>query len=555
MDRGPYRGAPRGSRDDRRGFGARDDRNRGGRYREGAAGGRRDRRDRDDRPRRYFDDRRAEDRGSRDRKARPFTREGSRDREEARGIRARYGRAEAKPEPARDEPPPVPADITPKDLDKEVRERLSTLPKSLANLVAVHLVAAERALAEDDPDLAYEHAKVARRFGSRVGVVREAAGIAAYRAGRYAEALNDLRAARRLMGTDDLLPLLADCERGLGRPERALEVIRSAEPERLGRAVRIELAIVESGARRDLGQKEAAVVTLQRLPELRDPEPHPWSARLAFAYADALADAGKTEAAIQWFGRAMMFDEYGETDAALRYAELTGNDVPTTEIEDIEEDYADLEAEEHDEPADRPAAAGQEAAETPGGEPHGDAASAGQGGPEDASGRGDDAAADAARPDRPADDREHTTGQSRERHEPGDATAETPVAGPGDAEPPAPSGDAAGAAPRADAAARAGGPEPDATGEAVRGPGADAPSAPAEPGAAEQAGEPGRVAETGGAADPSREVVAGNGPDASVNGTADDAAPDGAVGPAAVSPPEVAGDEAAAAPAPARDET
>ncbi|WP_259401667.1 hypothetical protein [Microbispora sp. H13382] len=208
------------------------------------------------------------------------------------------------------------------------------MPNDLADLVASHLVAAARALTAEEPDRAYEHAKVARRFAGRIGVVREATGIAAYHAGQYAEALGDLRAARRITGSDEYLPIMADCERGLGRPERALDLVRSREAERLDRAGRIELAIVESGARRDLGQHDAAVITLQRVPELRDPQPKPWSARLAFAYADALADAGHEEAATDWFARAMAFDEDGETDAADRYAELTG-----ALIEDLEEDH------------------------------------------------------------------------------------------------------------------------------------------------------------------------------------------------------------------------
>ncbi|MEU4724989.1 hypothetical protein AB0G06_35735 [Nonomuraea dietziae] len=199
-----------------------------------------------------------------------------------------------------------------------------------------HLVAAERALVEDDTDRAHEHTKVARRFAARIGVVREAAGIVAYRAGNFSEALSDLRAARRMTGSDAYLPIMADCERGMGRPERALDLVRSPEAERLDRAGRIELAIVESGARRDLGQNDAAVITLQRLPELRDTNARPWSARLAFAYADALADAGHQDAATDWFARAMAFDEDGETDAAERYAELTG-----AVIEDIEEDFED----------------------------------------------------------------------------------------------------------------------------------------------------------------------------------------------------------------------
>ncbi|WP_406313823.1 hypothetical protein OHA77_36690 [Streptosporangium sp. NBC_01639] len=204
-------------------------------------------------------------------------------------------------------------------------------------------MAAERALGEDDAEQAYEHTKVARRFAARIGVIREAVGTAAYRAGHFAEALSDLRAARRMTGSDAFLPIMADCERGLGRPERALDLVRSKEAERLDRIGKIELAIVESGARRDLGQKDAAVITLQRLPELRDTRPQPWSARLAFAYADALADAGHEEPATEWFGRAVDFDEEGETDAAERYAELTG-----TLIEDLEEDEDENENEDED---------------------------------------------------------------------------------------------------------------------------------------------------------------------------------------------------------------
>ena len=207
-------------------------------------------------------------------------------------------------------------------------------------------MAAERALGDGNAEEAYEHTKVARRFAARIGVIREAVGIAAYHSGHFAEALSDLRAARRMTGSDSFLPVMADCERGLGRPERALDLVRSKEAEHLDRLGKIELAIVESGARRDLGQKDAAVITLQRLPELRDTRPQPWSARLAFAYADALADAGHEGPATEWFGRAMAFDEDGETDAAERYAELTG-----TVIEDLEEDEDD-ESDESDEAVD-----------------------------------------------------------------------------------------------------------------------------------------------------------------------------------------------------------
>ncbi|WP_243718469.1 hypothetical protein [Actinomadura sp. KC06] len=194
-------------------------------------------------------------------------------------------------------------------------------------------------LAEDEPERAYKHARAARRLASRVGVVREAAGIAAYHAGEWAEALAELRAARRLStGDDAYLPLMADCERGLGRPERALDLIKSPEAKKLDPMGRIELRIVESGVRRDLGQHDAAVVTLQ-IPELRDRRLRPWSVRLFYAYADALAEAGREGEAADWFARAAAADRDGETDAAERYAELDGlHIVDTDEPESAEPD-------------------------------------------------------------------------------------------------------------------------------------------------------------------------------------------------------------------------
>ncbi|MFG2001072.1 hypothetical protein ACGFNU_18195 [Spirillospora sp. NPDC048911] len=224
----------------------------------------------------------------------------------------------------------LPEDVTGEELDADARVELRTLPKDLAERVARRLVMAGR-LAEEDPEAAYKHAREARRLASRVGLVREAAGLAAYRAGEWAEALAELRAARRLStGDDAYLPVMADCERGLGRPERALDLIKSAEAKNLDQTGRIELRIVESGARRDLGQYDAAVVTLQ-IPELKDRRLRPWSARLFYAYADALAEAGRMEDASDWFARAAAADRDDETDAAERYAEIEGLDILDTE--------------------------------------------------------------------------------------------------------------------------------------------------------------------------------------------------------------------------------
>lgn len=198
--------------------------------------------------------------------------------------------------------------------------------------MARRLVAASLA---EDPGQAYAYAQEARQLAARVGVVRETCGIAAYRAGEWADALAELRTARRLTGRASYLPMMADCERALGRLDRALALVRDPAAERADRATQLELKIVESGIRRDQGRPEAAVVTLQ-VPELTGGPVRPWSARLFYAYADALLEAGRQDEARDWFARAAAADRAGETDAGERLEELD----PVL-FEDLDEDLAE----------------------------------------------------------------------------------------------------------------------------------------------------------------------------------------------------------------------
>ena len=213
--------------------------------------------------------------------------------------------------------------------------------------MARRLVAASLA---EDPETGYQLAQEARRLAARVGIVRETAGIAAYRAGHWAEALTELRAARRLTGRTGYLPMMADAERALGRLDRALALLAEPQAGPVDRATQIELLIVESGIRRDQGLPEAAVVTLQ-VPELTDGRLRPWSARLFYAYADALLEAGRTEEARGWFGRAAHADRDEETDAAERY-----DDLDDVVIDDLEEDATeDDDSEDADDPEENTA--------------------------------------------------------------------------------------------------------------------------------------------------------------------------------------------------------
>ena len=159
----------------------------------------------------------------------------------------------------------------------------------------------------------------------RLAVTREAAGITAYRAGDYAAALAELRAVRRMTGDPAHLPVMADAERGLGRPDRALALARDPEVRRLDTASRVEIAIVASGARRDRGEFEAAVVGLQGA-ALESTQLQPWTPRLWYAYADALLDAGRREEALRWFESVAAIDDAGETDADERARGLSTDD-------------------------------------------------------------------------------------------------------------------------------------------------------------------------------------------------------------------------------------
>lgn len=196
------------------------------------------------------------------------------------------------------------------------------LPEKLAARVARHLVAAGQLL-DEDPKTAYQHTLAARARAARVAVVREACGEAAYAAGEFAEALSELRAAKRMNGAIDYLPVMADCERALGRPEKALALAKSPAVENLPDDLKAEMTIVEAGARRDMGEFDAAVRTLENAP-LRSQSRADWVVRLRYAYADTLLAAGRRVEAVEWFHRTEAIDGEGVTDAAERVAELEG---------------------------------------------------------------------------------------------------------------------------------------------------------------------------------------------------------------------------------------
>ena len=255
-------------------------------------------------------------RSSDDRRPSGDRRSSTQGRPERRQERRPRTEAERTADQERYDGPPLPEDVTGKELDRSVTAQLKGLPEKLASRVARHLAAAG-SLIDEDPETAYQHALAARARASRIAVVREATGEAAYAAGHYAEALAELRAAKRMNGATDYLPIMADCHRALGQPEQALKLAKSPGVANFASEAKAEMTIVEAGARRDMGQLDAALRTLEQAP-LSSKSRSSWVVRLRYAYADTLEAAGREQDALTWFHRTDAIDADETTDAAAR---------------------------------------------------------------------------------------------------------------------------------------------------------------------------------------------------------------------------------------------
>ena len=234
----------------------------------------------------------------------------------------------------------MPAGLDARLLPRQVRAELRSLPRELADIVAAHLVAAGQ-LVDEQPDLAYAHAEAARRRAARLPIVREAAAETAYAAGKYDVALGEFRALRRMTGTLDFLPAMADCERALGRPQAALRLAQELRRSRSDVALQAEMVMVEAGARTDLGQRAEALRLLSTAVAAfaaTGRASQAALARLRYAYADALLAEGRQVEAHRWFGAAADLDVEGVTDARERADELDGLVIDFDPDDDVPDD-------------------------------------------------------------------------------------------------------------------------------------------------------------------------------------------------------------------------
>ncbi len=238
---------------------------------------------------------------------------------------------------ARHNDPEIPDEVEPKDLDKGARAELKTLTKENSDFVARHLVMAGM-LIDENPELAHQHALSAARKGGRVGIVRETVGLTAYATGDFTLALRELRTFRRITGLNDQVPVMVDCERGLGRPKEALELGRSVDRSTLDSETQVELAIAMSGARLDLGDDEQALVELE-IPQLDKNTAFRYSPHLYRAYAEVLTGLGRNDEAADWIARAEVAEEaFGIDEDGFPLSDDDDLDIEIVELIDEEEE-------------------------------------------------------------------------------------------------------------------------------------------------------------------------------------------------------------------------
>lgn len=233
---------------------------------------------------------------------------GGDDRKKPAGTERRSGGRDERPDwqtrvsqPVREDAPKspmIPDEITDQDLELGIRVQLKTLTAENAEMTARHL-AMVSLLHDQDPELAHQHALAAARRAGRIAIVRETLGITAYQVGDYGLAIRELTTYRRLSGSNDQLPVMVDCERGLGRPQKALELGRSVDRNTLQPSVRVNLAIAMSGARLDLDETDLALAELE-IPELDPTKVFEFSTNLFRAYANTLIIGNRESEAKRW---------------------------------------------------------------------------------------------------------------------------------------------------------------------------------------------------------------------------------------------------------------
>ena len=225
----------------------------------------------------------------------------------------------------RHRPPPARAvresKYEPVHLPDDVVKELHTTARPGKGEILVKVFAdATSAFAAGDLPEAIRLGEQSKHIALRSAVVRELLGLAYYQAGDFKNAAKELGTFRRISGSIEQNPVIADCYRAGGRPERALELCDEMEPGRVDAAVYYEGQIVAAGALNDMGRIDEAIARLEGL-DLRPAVAESHHARVWYMLADLLEQRGRFSQASSWFEAVVAADPDG-TDAAERLEKL-----------------------------------------------------------------------------------------------------------------------------------------------------------------------------------------------------------------------------------------
>ena len=209
------------------------------------------------------------------------------------------------------------------DLPRGVLEevRRSTRPSAQPDTIA-RLSRAIELLDRDDPGAAAAEAEKAKRLSSRSSSVREVMGLALYGAGRWPEALAELKAYKRMTGRADQNHLIADCLRAVGKPAEVVPLADEAlRDKRVPNEVKAEAVIVAASALADQGRFAEALAFLGRA-RTREDVAEPYTLRLWYVKGDILERAGRPDEAAREFRKIIRHD-VAAFDTAERLAQLS----------------------------------------------------------------------------------------------------------------------------------------------------------------------------------------------------------------------------------------
>jgi tetratricopeptide (TPR) repeat protein len=209
----------------------------------------------------------------------------------------------------------------PVHLSDEITKELHATARPGKGEILVQVFAnAVAAFMADDYDEAIRLGEQAKHIALRSIAAREFLGLAYYHSGRWNEAARELSAFRRISGSTEQNPVLADCYRAMKKPQRAVELCDEIDRARVDEAVYFEGAIVAAGALTDMGRLDEAIARLERL-ELRPDVAEDHHLRAWYMLGDLLARRGRFTQAREWF-EAVAAADPDATDAPERVAKM-----------------------------------------------------------------------------------------------------------------------------------------------------------------------------------------------------------------------------------------